>query len=154
GGIGGAITASAGGMRITHTLLKGNRSSGRGAAMSVEPNGSVNLSNALGVGNSGGPGTVVGQDFTLAKVTGAGKTAAGLLAATRGVSVSNVILARNRPSDCAVIPALAFRSGHNLQSDGSCPGVPVADAFLDAFYVPGVGSPALAAGDSGLCHGP
>jgi len=85
-------------------------------------------------------------------VTVADNLAVGLILSTPAARVGNILLAHNHPADCAGVPAGAFRGG-GLQSDGSCPGVSVGDAFLDPFYVPAANSPALSAGDPSLCSG-
>ena len=150
GGDGGAVVSSGGALRMGHALFKANRAGGSGAALSVATDGSATVSNTLIAGNVGPNGTVNGNAVTLTNVTIADNLATGLvLSAGRA---GNVLLSHNRPSDCAGVPAGVFRGG-GLQSDGSCPGVAVGEAFLDPFYVPGANSPALSAGDVALCSG-
>ena len=150
-GAGGAVAVSGGALRMSHTLFKGNRAGAEGAALAVLPNATATLANALVVGNAGPSGTIEGSAVTLANVTVADNYAVGLLLETSSARATNVLLSRNRPADCARVPAGAFQGGA-LQSDGSCPGVATGEAFLDAFYVPAVGSPALRAGDPRVCH--
>jgi hypothetical protein len=149
---GGAVAVSGGALRIGHALFKSNRAGGRGAALTVAPDGSATISNTLVVSNAGPTGAIAGNAVTLTNVTVADNLAVGLLLSTSAARAGNVLLAHNRPADCAGVPAGAFRGG-GLQSDGSCPGVPVGDAFLDPFYVPAANSPALTAGDPALCRG-
>ncbi|MCU1266826.1 MAG: hypothetical protein JWM21_3144 [Acidobacteria bacterium] len=152
GGDGGAVAVSGGVLQISHALFKSNRAGGRGAALSVGADGSASISNTLVVKNEGPTGAVVGNAITLTNVTIADNLAVGLLLSTPAARVGNILLAHNRPADCAGLPAGAFRGG-GLQSDGSCAGIPVGDAFLDLFYVPAANSPALSAGDPSLCRG-
>lgn len=151
-GDGGAIAVSGGDLRMGHALFKSNRAGGRGAALSVAPDGSASISNTLVVKNAGPNGAIAGNAVTLTNVTVADNMAVGLLLSAEA-HVGNILLAHNIPADCAGIPAGAFVGG-GLQSDGSCPGVAVGEAFLDPFYVPGANSPALTAGDASLCRGP
>ena len=151
GADGGAVAASGGALQIGHALFKSNRAGGRGAALAMAADGTVAISNSLVIQNVGPQGAIAGNAITLTNVTVADNLAVGLVS-TGAARVGNVLLARNRPADCAGVPASAFRGG-GLQSDGSCPGVPVGDAFLDAFYVPAAHSPALTAGDLALCRG-
>ncbi|HKG58557.1 MAG TPA: hypothetical protein VKB05_02170 [Pyrinomonadaceae bacterium] len=152
GGDGGALVVSGGALRMGHALFKSNRAGGRGAAITVEPNGSATISNTLVIKNVGPSGTIAGNSITLTNVTIADNLAVGLQLSTSAARVGNVLLVRNRPADCAGVPAGAFVGG-GLQSDGSCPRVAVGDAFLDPFYVPAANSPALTAGDPLLCRG-
>lgn len=152
GGDGGAVAVTGGAMRIGHALFKGNRAGGRGAAVAVAPNASASLVNALVIGNVGPGGAIEGNSVNVVNVTIADNLSAGLLLETVASRAANVLLARNRPADCLRVPAGVFR-GAALQSDGSCPGAPVGEAFLDTFYVPAAGSPALRAGDPALCRG-
>jgi hypothetical protein len=152
GGDGGAIAVRGGALRMSHAFFKANQSGNRGAALAVEADGSATLSNALVVGNAGRDGAITGNAVSLVNVTIADNDAAGLLLETSAASVANVLLAHNRPADCARVPAGVFHGGA-LQSDGSCPGARVGEAFLDAFYVPALGSPALRAGDPAFCRG-
>jgi hypothetical protein len=152
GGDGGAVAVTGGPLRMDHALFKGNRSGARGAALSVAPGATAVLANALVVGNIGPAGTIEGNAVTLANVTVADNDAVGLLLETPAARVANVLLSRNRPTDCARVPPGAFRGGA-LQSDGSCPGVATGEAFLDEFYVPAAGSPALRADDPAICRG-
>jgi predicted outer membrane repeat protein len=151
-GDGGAVAASGGALRISHALFKSNRAGGRGAALTVTPDGSASISNTLVINNAGPTGVIAGNAVTLTNVTVADNLAVGLIVSTSTARVGNILLAHNRPADCAGVPAGAFRGG-GLQSDGSCPGVAVGDAFLDPFYVPAANSPALSAGDPSLCRG-
>jgi hypothetical protein len=149
---GGAVSVAGGALRMSHTLFKANRASIRGAALAVAPDATATLANALVVGNAGPAGTIEGSAVTLANVTVADNDAVGLLLESSSARADNVLLSRNRPTDCARVPAGIFRGGA-LQSDGSCPGVATGEAFLDAFYVPAAGSPALRAGDPAVCRG-
>lgn len=149
---GGAVVVSGGALRIGHALFKSNRAGGRGAALRVAPDGAASISNTLVVNNAGPAGVIEGNAVTLTNVTVADNQAVGLSLSTSAARVGNILLARNRPTDCAGVPAGAFRGG-GLHSDGSCRGVPVGDAFLDPFYVPAANSPALLAGDPALCRG-
>lgn len=151
GGDGGAVAASGGPLQIGHALFKSNRAGGRGAALVMAPDGSVAISNSLVIRNTGPEGAIAGNSVTLTNVTVADNLATGFVS-TAAARAGNNLLARNRPADCSGIPASAFHGG-GLQSDGSCPGVPVGDAFLDPFYVPAANSPALTAGDVALCRG-
>ena len=150
-GDGGAVAASGGSLQIGHALFKSNRAGGRGAALLMAPDGSVAISNTLVIKNAGPRGAIFGNAVTLTNVTVADNLAVGL-ELTAAARAGNMLLARNRPADCAGVPAGVFHGG-GLQSDGSCPGLPVGDAFLDPFYVPAVNSPALIAGDLALCRG-
>jgi len=152
GGDGGAIVVSGGALHVSHALFKANRAGARGAALAVSSNASATIANALVVGNAGPSGTIEGSAVTVTNVTIADNEAAGLRLDASAARAANVLLAHNRPADCAQVPAGVFRGG-GLQSDGSCPGVAVGDAFLDAFYVPAAGSPALRAGDPAICRG-
>ena len=152
-GDGGAVVVSGGALRMSHSLFKANRAGARGAALAVLPDGSATLANALVVGNAGPAGTIEGSAVTLANVTVADNDAVGLLLETSSSArAANVLLSHNRPTDCARVLTGAFRGGA-LQSDGSCPGIAIGEAFLDEFYVPAAGSPALRAGDAALCRG-
>ena len=152
-GDGGAVAVSGGALQISHALFKANRAGGRGAALNVGPDGSASISNTLVVGNEGPNGAIAGDAIKLTNVTVADNLAAGLLLTGNQARVGNILLARNRPADCVGVPAGVFQGG-GLQSDGTCPGLPVGEAFLDSFYVPGANSPALTAGDASLCRSP
>ncbi len=152
-GDGGAVAVSRGALRMSHALFKANRAGGRGAALNVAPGGSASISNTLVVGNEGPNGTIAGDAVTLTNVTVADNLAAGLLLTGNQARVGNILLARNRPADCGGVPPVVFQGG-GLQSDGTCPDLPVGEAFLDSFYVPGANSPALTAGDAFLCRSP
>lgn len=149
-GDGGAVAVAGGVLRMSHALFKGNRAGGRGAALALDADAQVTLANALVVGNESPHGAITGNAVSLNNVTIADNIAAGLvMEGTRG-HVANAIFAHNHPSDCAQVMSSAFK-GSNMQSDGSCPGVAVGDAYLDAFYIPAIGSPALRAGDRLVC---
>ena len=151
-GDGGAVAVSGGASQISHALLKANRAGGRGAALNVAPGGSASISNTLVVGNEGPNGTIAGDAVRLTNVTVADNQAVGLLLSGKA-QVGNILLAHNVPADCASVPAGVFQGG-GLQSDGTCPSLPVGEAFLDSFYVPGANSPALTGGDAALCRSP
>jgi hypothetical protein len=151
-GDGGAVAVSGGELRMGHALFKSNRAGGRGAALSVGSGGSASISNTLVVKNAGPNGAIAGNAVTLTNVTVADNQAVGLLLSTEA-HVGNILLAHNVPADCAGVLAGVFQGG-GLQSDGTCPGLPVGEAFLDPFYVPGANSPALTAGNASLCRSP
>lgn len=151
-GDGGAIVVSGGLLTISHAVFKGNRAAGAGAALLIQSDASAALANSLVVRNAGSGAAISGSAMNLVNVTIADNDAAGLQLASRLAAAANVLLARNHPSDCLRVPAGVFTGG-GMQSDGSCPGVPVGEAFLDPFYVPAAGSPALQAGDPAFCRG-
>ena len=67
------------------------------------------------------------------------------------LQVRNSILSRNRGGNCQGLAPAAL-AGRNLQFGAAdCPGVSVADPFLDTLYVPAKGSPALTLGDATTC---
>jgi hypothetical protein len=151
-GDGGAVAVSGGSLTMSHALFKGNRAGARGAALVVSPDGAAALANALVVANIGPAGSIEGSAVTLTNVTVANNDAVGLQLTSSSARAANVLLSHNRPADCAGVPATTFHGGA-LQSDGSCPKVVTGEAFLDAFYVPAAGSPALRAGDPAFCRG-
>ena len=150
-GDGGAVTIASGTATFTHSLFKGGKAAGHGAALFVAPQAHATLGNVLVFGNGGPSAAVEGSGLTLANVTIAGNMAAGLSAAAGG-RIGNTLLAHNAPGDCAATPASTFQ-GHNMASDGSCPGVMMLDAGLDAFFVPTVAQ-ALTGGDAAACEAP
>lgn len=148
-GDGGAVAIASGTATFTHSLFKGGRADGRGAAVFVAPQARVTLANALVFGAAGPSAAVEGSGLTLANVTIASNMAAGLAAADGG-HIGNTLLARNASGDCADTPASAFQ-GHNVASDRTCPGVTVLDAGLDGFFVP-TDARALTGGTAALCR--
>lgn len=151
GAEGGAVSVTGGALRLSHALFTGNQAGGRGAAVAVAADARATIGNALVVRNAGPAGVIAGGAVMLVNVTIADNAAAGVLLEDPSARLANAILARNRPVDCGAVPAGSFQGG-NLASDASCPGVVVGDAFLDSFYVPAAGSPALIAGDPALCR--
>ncbi len=150
-GDGGAVSVSGGVASITHALFSGNAASGKGAAISVSDNAGAVVANSLAVRNKGRSGVFEGGRLTIVNTTIAANMAVGI-AGGAGTRVTNAILAGNEPSDCANQLAGSF-VGPNLQSDGTCPGSPTGDAYLDAMFFPAPASPVETAGDTAACAG-
>jgi hypothetical protein len=147
----GGVFATAGALTLTHAVLRGNRAAGRGAAIMAGPAAQISVSNSLVIGNSGGDGAIAGGAITLANVTVAQNSTAGLSLNTPGSRVANAIFAGNQPANCVRVAAGVFQ-GKNAVSDSSCPGVAPSQASLDAFFVPEPGSAATRAGDPAVCR--
>ncbi len=150
-GDGGAIAIASGTATFTHSLFKGDKAGGRGAAVFVAPQAHATLANALVIGAAGPSAAVEGSGLTLANVTIAANLAAGLTAPDGG-RIGNTLLARNTRGDCAATPASAFQ-GRNFASDRSCPGTTTRDAGLDGFFVP-TDARTLTGGDAAICRAP
>jgi len=150
-GNGGAVAIASGAATFTHSLFKGSKAAGHGAALFVAPDAHATLGNVLVFGNKGPSAAVEGSGLTLVNVTIADNMAAGV-SLPAGGRIRNTLLAHNAPGDCAATPASTFQ-GHNMTSDRSCPGVTMLDAGLDAFFVPTVAQ-ALTGGDGAACDAP
>ena len=150
-GVGGAIALSGGTLQISHAVFTSNSAAGTGAAIAVAPDGKAIISNVLVAKNVGPTGTISGNEVTLINVTVADNRASGLQGLDVRARIANTILSHNVPSDCAVAATASFQ-GPNLQSDGSCGTMPIGEAYLDDFYIPATGSPALHGGDVALCR--
>lgn len=146
----GGVFATAGSLSLSHAVLRGNRAAGRGAAIMAGPAAQVSVSNSLVIGNSGGDGAIAGGAITLANVTVAQNSTAGLSLGAPGSRVVNSIFAGNQPANCVRVAAGVFQ-GKNAVSDASCPGVAPSQASLDAFFVPEPGSAAARDGDPAVC---
>jgi hypothetical protein len=150
GGNGGAASVSGGSLQLTHTLLKGNHASSRGAALFIAPGAKATVANSLVIGNVGPADTLAGGPATIANVTIADNEAAGLALDDPSSHVVHTILARNKPGDCAMVDGTVFQ-GVNAASDASCPGLAPTDVALDALYVP-TSRQALGAGNAIVCR--
>ncbi|MEP7247815.1 MAG: hypothetical protein ABI885_29590, partial [Gammaproteobacteria bacterium] len=150
-GEGGAVFAAGGSLTLTHAVLRGNHAAGRGAAITAGPSSHVNVANSLVIGNTGTDGAVAGGTITLANVTVAENSAAGIRLDATGSRVENSIFGHNQPANCAGVVAGVFQ-GRNAVSDASCPGVEPSEASLDTFFVPEPGSIALRIGDPAVCR--
>jgi hypothetical protein len=150
-GAGGAVSVSGGGATLTHALFSGNAAAGKGAAISVSDDAEATIVNTLAVRNKGPSGVFEGGRLTFVNATIAANLAVGV-AGGAGTRVTNAILAGNRPGDCANLATGSF-VGPSLQSDGSCPGAPTGDAYLDAMFFPAPTSPVETAGDPSACAG-
>jgi predicted outer membrane repeat protein len=152
---GGAIAWDGGTVAVTHTLFRANRVTARGAAVlgGNPANAAWSLGNVLVAENVGGPqgGAVELAGGVLRNVTIARNDAAGFVATAgaQPASIGNSILSENRGGNCRGAPAVA--PGNLQNGDASCPGVTVADPYLDSLYVPQLGSVALSAGDPATC---
>jgi hypothetical protein len=147
----GGVFATAGALTLTHAVLRGNRAAGRGAAIMAGPAAQISVSNSLVIGNSGGDGAIAGGAITLANVTVAQNSAAGLSLVAPGSRVVNSIFAGNQPANCVRVAAGVFQ-GRNAVSDASCPGVAPSQPALDTFFVPEPGSAAARDGDAAVCR--
>jgi hypothetical protein len=149
---GGGVFVASGSFTLTHSVMRGNRAAGRGAAILADQAAPVTVANSLVVGNTGGDGAITGSAVNLANVTVADNNVTGLVLAAQGSQVVNSIFARNQPSNCSGVAPGVFQ-GRNSVSDASCPGVAPSAIAMDAFFVPEPGSPAARAGDPAVCRG-
>ncbi|MEP6767557.1 MAG: hypothetical protein ABJC61_02725 [Acidobacteriota bacterium] len=155
---GGAIAWEGGSLLVTHSVLKSNRTAGQGSALfaqSLHAGARWTVANSLIVENVGpaqggaveaGPASLV--NVTVAKNEGFGIVGTG---ASRP-AISNAILSENTAGNCRGLDAAAFRGGNLQFGRNDCPGVALANPYLDALYVPVGGSPALTLGDVGICR--
>ncbi len=152
-GEGGAIAVRGGTLRVSHSLLRSNQSVGPGSAIRAVAGAAarLELSNSLVIENVG-PGAAIDADAAaLANVTIARNEGKGL-AVRSPSSVANSILSDNKSGNCSGLSAQAFHGGNLQFGSTDCPGVAVGDPFLDALYVPELGSPALELGDAAICR--
>ena len=162
-GNGGAIFATA--LRASRVTLIRNRAGQAGGAIhayiaSHPYHGLVTstIANALIVQNEAPRGAgIYGGALRLVNSTVADNTGPGVDAGdstvTPAITLTNSLFVTNTGGQCQGTAATAFAiSGPNLQNPGtSCPGVAVADPYLDPVYAPVAGSPALGAGDMKTC---
>lgn len=152
-GEGGAIAFRGGVLKVSHSLFRGNQSGGPGSAIRavVGAEAQLELSNSLVIENVGPGGAIDTDAAALANVTIARNKGMGL-AVRSSSSVANSILSDNRLGNCSGLTAQAFHGGNLQFGTEDCPNVAVGDPFLDALYVPELGSPALELGDVAICR--
>jgi predicted outer membrane repeat protein len=152
-GEGGAIAFRGGTLRVSHSLLRGNKSVGPGPAIRAVAGAAarLDLSNSLVIENVGSGAAIDADTAALANVTIARNEGKGL-AVRAPSSVANSIVSDNKLGNCSGLTAQAFHAGNLQFGTADCPGVAVGDPFLDTLYVPELGSPALELGDAAICR--
>lgn len=156
---GGAIAAGETSLDLVAVAMIGNEASEAGAAIALRnsvPRAS-RLANSLIVRNQSGPGmaSILANFMTLTNTTLAenqgGLAFFGPLDATPPIELANTILFANAGGNCHT--AGMTDNGHNLQYPGADCGasIPVAYPWLDSRYAPYGWSPALSAGNLGVC---
>lgn len=151
---GGAISWSGGTLRVAHSVFRANRAAGDGGALfgrDLPPGSQFVISNSL-VAESRSPGSAVVAPWgTLLNVTIANNRSAGVSFSGPGSRIANSIFSENALGNCASLPAGATGPGNFQAGAGDCPGVGVEAPFLDAMYVPKLGSGPSAGGDVATC---
>lgn len=154
---GGAISWVGRSVLITHSVFRANRAA-RGGALFAEqpsPNSNWTIANSLIAENvSDGAAIEIGP-VALLNVTVAKNVGIGFVSSWMDTPlVANTIISQNSAGNCRFVSASAFQ-GSNLQfGHRDCPGVLESDPFLDALYVPALGSPVLSAGSIEICRSP
>src|SRR5690606_11690307 len=160
-GYGGAVYWVGRSVLLSHRLFRANRAQRGGALVADYRDAGARwvLANSLVAENVvAAPGAAIEVGpIELFNVTVARNEGVGFAADVHGSPptmpiVVNTILSENRAGNCRGIAASAFRGGNLQFGHRDCEGVTEQDPFLDALYVPALGSPALSMGDVAACR--
>jgi hypothetical protein len=160
-GSGGAVFWVGRSVLFAHSVFRANRAQ-RGGALFADYRSSGSrwvLANSLVAENvvvAPGAAVEVGP-IELLNVTVARNDGIGFAADVHGSPptlprVVNTIISENQAGNCRGVAATSFRGGNLQFGRRDCAGVTHQDPFLDALYVPLLGSAALSLGDVAACR--